>query len=272
MRHVAHMSAWVTLMAMAKMVCLRRLMSSGVTWLVHMWDVTHSSFKCETWVTWCIQTWLIHHLCILHIQMSLMRNIHRWWMSHVWMSHVTHVSQMEWVMSHLTFEWWMSHVSHMNESRLTYEWVTSHIWMSHVTHPSAMYIPGEDDALMSSGETWLIHMWDVTHSYVRRDSFICGTWLFHNLCIGYGRWCAAELRRDMTHSDARRDSSICETWLIHMWDVTNSYVRRDSSICETTCLNENVFLENTFWYRIHVFLHCHIEYIERYILINVFYF
>jgi len=33
-------------------------------------------------------------------------------------------------MSHI----WMSHVTHMNESRHTYEWVTSHIWMSHVTH------------------------------------------------------------------------------------------------------------------------------------------
>jgi len=27
-----------------------------------------------------------------------------------------------------------SHVTHMNESRHTYEWVMSHIWMSHVTH------------------------------------------------------------------------------------------------------------------------------------------
>jgi len=68
-------------------------------------------------------------------------------------------------------------------------------------------------------ETWLIHMWVMTHSYVRHDSFICETWLIH--------------MRDKTLSYGRHDSFICETWLIHMWDMTHSYVRQDSFICET---------------------------------------
>jgi len=75
-------------------------------------------------------------------------------------------------------------------------------------------------------ETWLIHMRDMTlsfilvrsdswalcpwSSYVRNDSVICETWLIH-------MW-------DMTHSCIR------ETWLIHMWDMTHSYVRHDSFI------------------------------------------
>jgi len=81
---------------------------------------------------------------------------------------------------------------------------------------------------------WLIHMWDMTHSYmcdmthsyvwhdssigatlthsyvrhdsficVRHDSFICVTWLNHRCDI---------------------DSFICVTWLIHMCNVTHSYM------------------------------------------------
>ena len=45
-------------------------------------------------------------------------------------------------------------------------------------------------------ETWLIYVWDMTHSYVRHDSFMC------------------------------------ETWLIYMWDMAPSYVRHDSFIWE----------------------------------------
>jgi len=41
-------------------------------------------------------------------------------------------------------------------------------------------------------ETWLIHAWDRTHSYMRHDSFTYETWLIHI--------------RDMTHSYMRHDS------------------------------------------------------------------
>jgi len=54
--------------------------------------------------------------------------------------------------------------------------------------------------------TWLIHMRDMTHSYVWHDSFICVTWLIHI--------------RDMTHSYVWHDSFISETWLtLHTWDI-----------------------------------------------------
>jgi len=67
----------------------------------------------------------------------------------------------EWVMSRTR----MSHVTHTNESCLvdmyescpTYEWVMSRRWMRR--HDS--YIWG----------TWLIRMRDMSHSYVRRDSY-----------------------------------------------------------------------------------------------------
>jgi len=55
----------------------------------------------------------------------------------------------------------------------------------------------------------MIHMCDMTHSYVWHDSFTCVTWLIH-MC-------------DMTHLHVWHDSFICVTWLIHMCDMTHSY-------------------------------------------------
>ena len=65
--------------------------------------------------------------------------------------------------------------------------------------------------------TWLIHMCDMTRSYVWHDSFICVTWLIH--------------MRNMTHSYVWHDSFIRVTWLIYMHDMTHSYVSDDSFIC-----------------------------------------
>jgi len=64
--------------------------------------------------------------------------------------------------------------------------------------------------------TWLIHVCDMTHSYVWHDSFICVTWLVH-VC-------------DMTRSYVWHHSFIRVTWLIHMCDMTHSYVWHDSFI------------------------------------------
>jgi len=65
--------------------------------------------------------------------------------------------------------------------------------------------------------TWLVHMCDMTRSYVWHDSFICVTWLI--------RMC------DMTHSYIWHDSIICATWLSHVCDMTQSHVCHDSCIC-----------------------------------------
>ena len=59
-----------------------------------------------------------------------------------------------------------------------------------------------------------------THSYKSwHDLFICVTWLIH-MC-------------DMTHSYVWHDS----LWLIHMYDVTHSYVWYDSFICVTLLIH-----------------------------------
>ena len=77
----------------------------------------------------------------------------------------------------------------------------------------------EDESLMTSHVSWLIHTCDMADSYVWHDSFICVTWLIH-IC-------------DMTHSYVWHDSFTCVTWLIHMCDMTHSYVWHDLFICAT---------------------------------------
>jgi len=74
--------------------------------------------------------------------------------------------------------------------------------------------------------TWLIHVHDMTHSYVWHDSFICVTWLIH-MC-------------DMTHSYVWHDLLACVAWLLHECDTTLSrvwhdsfHVWRDSFMCVT---------------------------------------
>jgi len=56
-------------------------------------------------------------------------------------------------------------------------------------------------------DTWLMHTWDLTHSYVWHDSFIHETLIIHMY--------------DMTHSYVRHDS------LLHTCDLTHSRVRHD---------------------------------------------
>jgi len=96
----------------------------------------------------------------------------------------------------------------------------------------------------SSEGTEVVSVWspvvcDVTHSYVRHDSFICKTWLVHmwDMTRSYVLSGVPEVVSvcicDVTNSCVRHDSFIRETWLIHMWDTTRSYVRHDSFICET---------------------------------------
>ena len=86
--------------------------------------------------------------------------------------------------------------------------------------------------------TWLIHMCDMTHSYVWHDSFICVTWLIHmcDMAISYV-WRVTRpilpLTRLIYLCDVRSGVIICGTWLFHMCDMTHSYVWHDSFVCVT---------------------------------------
>jgi len=93
--------------------------------------------------------------------------------------------------------------------------------------------------------TRLIHMCDVTQSYVWRDSVICVTWLSHKCDVTQSYvWrdsviCVTRVMHtfDMTHSHVWHDLCICVTWLIHMCDTTHAYVWHDSSICVTRLIH-----------------------------------
>ena len=60
---------------------------------------------------------------------------------------------------------------------------------------------------------WLIHMWDMTHSYVRYDWCICVTWLLHVSPAFNVESCCAEWH---IYLYVDHDSSTRGTWTIHM--------------------------------------------------------
>jgi len=86
---------------------------------------------------------------------------------------------------------------------------------------------------------WIIHMRDITHSYVWHESFICVTWLIHMCSTTHSYvWhdaftCATWLIHvfDMTYPHVHHASFTCVTWPIHMCDMTRSNVCYDSFIC-----------------------------------------
>jgi len=121
-----------------------------------------------------------------------------------WLCHMTHSYMYAlrdmtysftyiWCMCHMTYSHtyavcvtWLIHVCEMADSYVTLAVGDVFFYDDSVTHTWAVYAKR------------FIHMWDVTHLYVRRDSLICATWLIDI-------W-------NMTHWYVRHDSSICATW------------------------------------------------------------
>jgi len=83
-----------------------------------------------------------------------------------------------------------------------------------------------------TGVSWLPLMCVMTPSYVRRDSFVCVTWLIH-ICDMTRIDAYAYSFFDATGKLVCHDSLICVSWLPHMCVVTHSYAWHDSSIYVT---------------------------------------
>ena len=97
--------------------------------------------------------------------------------------------------------------------------VTCHIHMydmTHVWHDAFVCVCHDASICV----TWLIHICDMSQSYVWHDSWI--SYMAHKLFM-----C------NITHSYVRNDSSTCMTWPIHMCDMTRSYMWHDPFICVT---------------------------------------
>jgi len=122
-------------------------------------------------------------------------------------------------------------------ARHLHGWVLSCLAMSDDTHSCKCRIHkcvcGNTGSYMYCVIT-LIHMTHsyVTHLYMWHDSFICVTWLIHMCDMTHSYvW-------HVTHLYMWHDSFICVTWLIHMcdmWriptcDMTHSYAGHDSFI------------------------------------------
>ena len=131
---------------------------------------------------------------------------------------------------------------------------------SYVWHDSSIHVLDSFICmiwLIYTYDTWLVHMCDVTHSFLAstvstalwrqqpcedlwHDSFICVTWLIHVWCdsfipssYGVNSSVTSNKAFDMTHSFVWHDWFICVTWLIHTCYMTHSYMWNDTLICVT---------------------------------------
>ena len=194
-------------------------------WATAAFSMSH--VLCLSHVTWdisCLMSYISTHVsCLSHV-------VYLCTISRL-MSHDALYSRVQWYGRQLLSACLMSYVClvssvmsldirHETDMRhLDVETDMRHL-MSHERASSSLSGSAHNDARMTFSHlcgTWLIHTWDMTHSYVGHDSLICRTWLIH-------MW-------DMTLSYVGHDSLICGTWLIHMWDMTLSYVGHDSFIC-----------------------------------------
>jgi len=104
-------------------------------------------------------------------------------MSHVWRTHFTPMNESCHAYERVKSHTWMCHITYINKSCHTYECVMSHIWMRHVTNIKELrhtYKSVMSHIRIRSvthffqfrwhmlkciiHETWLIHIWDMTHS------------------------------------------------------------------------------------------------------------
>jgi len=189
----------------------------------------HDSFMCVTWHVHVCVAWLIR-MC--DTRLIHMRDTHSYVRHDSFVRATWFIRTCDMIHSYVRHDSFVCVTCLIREQRVckifALESGTSHVRRNHVTytnescHAYASVISGAMSHIWP--QIWLLHMCDMTHSYVWHDSFICVTWLIH--------------KRDMTHSYAWHYSFICMTWLTHMRDMTHSHFQRhDSSISLTQLIH-----------------------------------
>jgi len=152
-----------------------------VTWLISKWTTWRRipPWRCYLSLVRCVlyvisldfmyETWLIHMWDMTYSYMRHDSFIHETWLMHIRLHHTVEIG-------------WQS-------------------WMSLMRYQVCL-VRNVTDLFH---EAWLIHMWDMTYSYMRHDSFIQKTWLMHTI-------------RGMSHVACIWMSHIRETWLMFIRD------------------------------------------------------
>jgi len=154
------------------------------------------------------------------MRMSQVATWFEWVMSHMWMSHVTHVDEPRHALLH-------SHMCDMTHPSLCDVTHSKVVWLMTHAHDSCTCVWRDMCVtwLIQDSCAWLMHSrHDVTHAHDSctdvTHSSQCVTWLMH--------------MADMTHPHVWRDSFTLVTWLTHMCDVTHSPASRNSFTSVTT--------------------------------------
>jgi len=142
-------------------------------------------------------------------------------------------------------------------------YVQSHIH-SYMWHDSFIYV------------TWLIHMCDMTHSFVRYDSFICdvtNSYMRLDSLTTNSVWAIFDQIYDMNHSYVQHDSFICAPWLIHyLFCKSHPRFARRADFARKFCSESHVSTANNKKKMCHVLLENYspMKCLALFILIGVF--
>jgi len=129
------------------------------------------------------------------------------------------------------------------------------IWLLHMCDMTPSYVPPRRSCLLCV--TWLNHTCDMTHSDTWHDSFIYVTWLLHvcdmiPACVMIPSYIWHDLficAIPCFFSDMWRKSFMCVTWLLHMCDMTPSYLWHDVFIYVTWLLHTCERTPSYMWHK-----------------------
>jgi len=208
-----------------------------VTWLIHMFDKTHSHVGRDWWILRC------RHCCCTCGSTDLYVG-HDSYICVMWLIHACdltdgsfdtattaacvtrHIHRRDTTLPYVWRDWfiYVTWLKDLSEWQLLHEWSISFICgtrsLPHVWRDS--FICG----------SWLINIGFKTRLYVVRDSFLPEMWLMRLsrwlLLLHVGRY--PFHMWDSIYWYVERDSFICVTWLIHTCHMTHSWVGRGSFI------------------------------------------